>query len=107
MAEINDLFNVLNSFETSGEIAAFLIEKGVKGDVQDGESCVLTNWFLTETDAIGCTTTEENIMVEDQNFITWKLMIAETPISEFITEFDDWQYPELIWSDEYDDESVW
>ncbi len=99
MAHIKEVMDKLNSFETSDDVAQFLMEKGAKGNVQDSDSCVISNWILTETEALGCTTTETSIRIEvaeEGYYNTWEFIPTE-PVEEFITKFDDWQYPSLIW----------
>lgn len=95
MNKIGMMIEQLNSFGSPSAIAEFLTENGIKGDLQDGDSCVISNWFLTETDAVGCSTTEEKIIIEGEYWHYWEMV--PNPITvEFIRNFDDYQYPELV-----------
>lgn len=95
MSTIESVVNHLNSLETEDLIAEFLLSKGAKGDLQDGESCVITNYILGETDAIGCTTTETEIIVEDDNYYPHSFETTG-PVHNFIKMFDSGYYPDLI-----------
>lgn len=95
------MMDTLNAFESPDEIADFLRMNGVKGEVQDGEACVITNWFLTETDALACSTTERMVTVMDENYNDWVYDTSDT-VNQFIVAFDDWAYPELIVDDPSD-----
>lgn len=94
MNTIQDMIDKLNSFESPDAIADFFSEVGVKGDRADTESCVITNWFLSETNATGCSTSCALIIV-DEEFTSWT-MVPNEAVSEFIESFDDGYYPELV-----------
>ncbi len=98
---VNMLFDKLNAFESSDAIATFLKAQGIKGDIQDGDSCPISNWILTETEAWACTTTENCISVED--FGIDYSMTPNDVVVEFICKFDNHEYPFLI-SDDYSDD---
>jgi hypothetical protein len=95
MSSIESVVNHLNSFETEDLIAEFLRSKGAKGEMQDGESCVITNYILGETDAIGCSTTEAEIIVEDDNYDAHSFATTGA-VHSFIKLFDQGYYPDLV-----------
>lgn len=95
MSQFDTVLNHLFSLETPDSIAEFLESKGARGEMQDGESCVITNYILGETDAIGCSTTEAEIIVEDDYYNAHSF--GTTPaVSEFIHLFDQGYYPQLV-----------
>lgn len=104
MNKFEEMMGKLNSFEEPDGIAAFLMEAGVQGDMQDAESCVITNWFLMNTNAVECTTTEEKITVGDELYHTWEF-VPNDIVTRFIKQFDDYEYPELVakYDDYYDE----
>ncbi len=92
---IEQMMDKLNAFESPEAIAGFFKQKGIRGDQNDGESCVITNWFLTETDAVGCSTTESTITIDDGHFNQYQMTPTDV-VAEFITEFDNGAWPELV-----------
>lgn len=95
MSKYADMMATLNSFDGPEAVADFLSSKGIKGEVQDGEACVISNWFLTETEARGCSTTEVKITILDENSLDWEFETSDS-VHQFIVLFDHWAYPHLI-----------
>jgi hypothetical protein len=101
MHSIQVMMDMLNSFESPDAIADFLTKRGIKGELQDRDYCVLSNWFLNETDATGCSTTETNISVEEMDGWDYRTheMVPNAVTTEFIQKFDAGVYPQLICED--------
>lgn len=92
MLRASEAVNILNDFKDVDALAAFLREAGIKGEKQDAESCVLTNWILNNVDCFGASTSDEFYIDAGDSDGTY-------PISDccqkFIQMFDDGFYPEL------------
>lgn len=97
---VQEMINQLDSFETVDDIANFFREKEIKGRVQFGESCVISNWFLSEPIVRDCFTTESKITIES-SFNTWEMEPNNT-VASFIDNFDNWKYPELVGVNDWD-----
>jgi hypothetical protein len=97
--KIDKAIKEINALETPDLIHDFLVEKGITGERQDAESCVITNYILTETDAIGCSTTADEIIVDDDDYEPWSFGTSEA-MSTFIEAFDSGWYPDLVTTDQ-------
>lgn len=98
-----DLVDTLNRFETPDAIADYLRGFGIKGDVEDSESCVISNWIMQNVDCAGVSTSDE-IHVYGYDWVDQGSADYEisTCVKMFIDLFDRGFYPDLVI--EYDDD---
>lgn len=98
------LIRHLNNLESPDIIAEFLTKMGVTGAVNDGETCVISNWLMTSTDNYDITTTPDEIIVCSDYYAQKDVEVfpLESTVTEFIKAFDEGKYPQLI-SDNFDD----
>ena len=92
-----DLVDTLNRFETPDAIAEFLRGFEVKGDVEDSESCIISNWIMQNVDCAGVSTSDE-IHIYGYNWLEDGSADYEISncVKQFIELFDRGFYPDLI-----------
>lgn len=96
---IDELMNKLNSFTSSKDVAEFLTNEKARGYKGDSDSCVITNWLEEKTELD--VTTDDEVRFYTQYGYGEMDLLKVAPISdavsEFITEFDGGNYPQLEW----------
>ena len=105
MIDIGVLVDKLNGFETSEEIADFLISQEIQAKPQKPESCAISKWVRQESGQVVCTyinkdysTNTETGEIFEGDFIdtSSKAHRMTETVGKFIREFDRGDYPELI-----------
>lgn len=99
MIDFTVTFDKLSNFETAQEIREYFNSIGVKGFTCETSRCPIAAFFTEQTG--------ESVLVEDL-FIQrtngcggWMVGASNTSaMTQFIHNFDDWEYPELIHPEE-------
>lgn len=94
MADLDVVMDKLHSFETSDDLAMYLMEYGIKATPRKSRECAITKFVMEETGLTSVATTNVDITAVCDEV---KTVINNTEaISEFVERFDSFSYPELI-----------
>ena len=74
--------------KTADEVAAFLTEKGIKGNHATGFTCPVNNYLISQGG-------ETTAAIYEYYVCLHIVMLVPKPVYKFIRAFDDGKYPEL------------
>lgn len=89
---MNEIADRLNDLETAPNVAAFLLQRGIRGYTGDPFCCPVATYLANTTTARGICVSSTLVTTDDDFY-----MVEVPPrVSCFVQDFDDLVYPELI-----------
>lgn len=101
MIDFQVTYDKLSNFESAQEIREYFNSLGIKGFTCNGSRCPIATFITQETGEQ--VTVEPHHIARANKCGNWAVAAENTPaMVDFIDQFDDWCYPELIHPEEKD-----
>ena len=95
MIDVEILVDKLNSFESADDVAFFLYDQNIRGEVGSAARCVISQWIMRESGYERVSTASEITIWNEDEFCPRSYPINES-VAYFINRFDSKVYPQLI-----------